>query len=365
MKLTMNTTRLQDMIAKSVKCASNDNQRPLTSLIAIQLKDNTLTLITSSESNYLYVRQDSIVGDDFYVVVPVEIFSKLVSKITAEMTTLEVVDGNLVVRGGKGEHTIEIALNEEGEPVTYPDPLNTLDSSMYQSMSVKKSTFNLVLGVSSASIAAGETAKDLPEVFRGYYVGDSIVTSDTTKLCGIKIRMFDTPIMIRPETMRLTEVFSSENLKLSVNDLSVVISSEDTVDCVIISKLMENIEEFPVDSLTALIDTDYKSECAVDKMSLLQALDRLTLFIDKLDDFGVYLTFTQEGLKLANKKSSSEELVEYVASDNFTPFTCKLDIKMLTDQVKAAPGELINLHYGNDTCVKFVDGNVSQLIALE
>lgn len=366
MKLTITTALLQEMLSKAVKGASNDNQRPLTSMIAIQLKDNVLTLITSSESNYLYVSQGSVVGDDFYVVVPIDIFSKLISKITSENISMELIDDNLVVTGG-GKYTIAVSLDADGSLVKYPDPQSTMDVSDFTRLHIKKSTLNLISQVSSASIASGESAKDLPEIFRGYYLADSIVTTDSIKMCNIGIDVCDgnAPILIRPETMELTDLFTSENLVILIGGNSdIVIHSLDTYDCAIVSKLYDDIDSYPIKELSALIDTEADSSCALNKADMLHALDRLSLFIDKFDEFGVYLTFTNEGLKMSNNKSSGEELVTYHSSNNFKPFAVKIDIHTLISQIKAAPGDLINMQYGNDTCVKFVDGNVTQLVAI-
>lgn len=363
MKFTVATPVLQDMLSKAVKGASNDNQRPLTGLIAIELKNNLLTLITSSESNYLYVHRDKIEGEDFYVVVPVEIFSKLVSKLTADKTTLELQNDNLVITSG-GKYTIEVSIDEEGELTRYPDPGSKLSLENAKQYKVKKSTLGLILAVNSASIADGEVAKDLPEVYTGYHMSNSIVTTDTIKMCGIDIKICDEPMLVRASTMKLTELFTEENLEILIIDNTIVIKSENGTDCCIISKLMDDIEDFQIDALNNLLALEFESKCSVSKTKLLQILDRLSLFIDKLDDFGVYLTFTKDGIRLANKKSSSEEIIAYEASDNFNPFSCKIDIKMLIDQVKAAPGDLINIEYGNDVSIKFTDGNVTQLVAL-
>lgn len=366
MKFTITTTVLQEMLTKAVKGASCDNQRPLTGWIAIQLKDNVLTMITSSETNYLYVQRDKITGDDFYVVVPVEILAKLVSKITAENTTLEIVDGNLVITGG-GKYTLEVSLDADGEPVKYPDPYSSeqFKNAEFKKYPIKKSTLSLIMQVNSAAIANGEAAKSLPEVYRGYYISDSIMTTDTIKMCDIGIKICeDSPILVRPETMELTELFSDENLEIMLSGPTIVIHSLDSVDCIIMSKLYDNIEDFQIDALRGLLDTKIDSECSLNKTQTLQALDRLSLFVSKLDDYGVYLTFTQDGLKMSNDKSSGEEVIDYLASDNFKPFACKIDIRMLTEQVKAAPGDVINMQYGNDICVKFIDGNVTQLCAL-
>lgn len=369
MKFTITTAVLQDMLAKSTKCASNDNQRPLTGLIAIQLTNNVLTLITSSATNYLYVHKDKIAGDDFYVVVPVEIFSKLVSKLTAENTTLELKDDNLIVTSG-GTYTIGVSIDEEGELTRYPDPYygHIEEFENPKIYPIKKSTLNLILSVNSASVAEGEMAKDLPEVYTGYHMSDAIVTTDSMKMCGVDIKICDEPILVRPETMKLTDVFTEENLNIRISDdkrgnKNIVIDSVNP-DCVIVSKLIENMEEFQIADIKGLLDSDFESSCAVSKVKLAQALDRLSLFINKLDDFALYLTFTKDGLKLANKKSSSEEVIAYEASNDFKPYTCTIDINALTDQIKAVPGDLVNIYYGNEVAIKFEDGNITQMIAL-
>ena len=69
MKLTINTSTLQSMVAKSMKGASCNKMIPLTGLMAIQLLDHELTLITTDATNYLFIHEDKVEGDDFYVVV--------------------------------------------------------------------------------------------------------------------------------------------------------------------------------------------------------------------------------------------------------------------------------------------------------
>ena len=63
MKLTINTSTIQNMVAKSMKGAPCNKMIPLTSLMAIELKDNVLTLITTDSTNYLYVREEKVAGE--------------------------------------------------------------------------------------------------------------------------------------------------------------------------------------------------------------------------------------------------------------------------------------------------------------
>ena len=79
MKLKVNTKKLQDMVSKAMKCASCVGDIPLTGMLALELKEGKLTVTTTDENTYLYLTEDCT-GDDFYVVVDVAIFSKLISK---------------------------------------------------------------------------------------------------------------------------------------------------------------------------------------------------------------------------------------------------------------------------------------------
>ena len=125
MKLSVKTDIFKEMVSRSIKGAGMSNLLPVTGMMAIQLKDNELILITTDMSNYLYIKHDNIVGDEFYVVVQVEQFSKLVGKMTCENITLEVEDGILNVKGN-GNYKIELPLDEEGNTITFADPVTDL-----------------------------------------------------------------------------------------------------------------------------------------------------------------------------------------------------------------------------------------------
>ena len=128
MKLALKTEKLKEMVSRAVKGVGNNKLIPLTSLMAIEVKDNKLTLITTDATNYLYVCEDKIVADDFYVVVDANVFSKLISKMTCENVTLEVSSGIWVLNvKGNGNYKIELPLDENGEPIKYPDPVDKLD----------------------------------------------------------------------------------------------------------------------------------------------------------------------------------------------------------------------------------------------
>lgn len=355
MKMTINTSTLQSMVAKAMKGASCNKMIPLTGLMAIELVENTLTLITTDATNYLYVREFKVEGNDFYVVIQADMFSKLISKLTCEKVSLE-LKNNVLIVSGNGKYSIELPLDEEGELIKYPNPLKNC-GYLGEPVSVNLSTIKLILNTAKAALA------DTLEVpcYTGYYVGNKVVATDTYKICGINIKLWDEPALISPEMMNLLDIFTEEKFAVSRKDGVMLFESP---NCTVYGTLMDSIDDYQIDAIEGLLEQGFDSSCKVTKSALLQLLDRLALFVSPYDKNGIYLTFTRDGLQIESKQANSVEVIPYAESKDFRDFTCCVDIEMLHSQVKANTGDGITIHYGEDNAIKITDGNVSQVVAL-
>ena len=355
MKMTINTSTLQNMVAKSMKGASCNKMIPLTGLMAIELANHTLTLITTDATNYLYVKENKIEGDDFYVVVQAEMFAKLISKLTCEKVSLELKDNVLMVTGN-GKYSIELPLDEEGELIKYPNPLftTTFETEPY---TINLSTVKLILATAKSALA---NTLEVP-CYTGYYVGNKVVATDTYKICGINIKLWDDPTLMSPEMMSLLDIFTDEKISVWRIENTMVFKSE---NCIVYGTLMDSIDDYQIEAINGLLEQDFESSCKITKSAMLQLLDRLALFVSPYDKNGVYLTFTRDGLQIESKQANSVEVIPYTESTNFHDFTCCVDIEMLHSQVKANTGDSITIHYGEENAIKITDGNVAQVVAL-
>ena len=355
MKMTISTSTLQNMVAKSMKGASCNKMIPLTGLMAIELKDHTLTLITTDATNYLYVREFKVEGDDFYVVIQAEMFAKLISKMTCEKVSLELKDNTLMVTGN-GKYSIELPLDEEGELIKYPNPIDG-KTFVGDDYTINLSTIKLILNTAKAALA---NTLEVP-CYTGYYVGNKVVATDTYKICGINIKLWDEPTLISPEMMSLLDIFTEEKIAVYRNSNTMVFKSE---NCIVYGTLMDSIDDYQIEAIDGLLEQGFESSCKLTKSALLQLLDRLALFVSPYDKNGVYLTFTRDGLQIESKQANSVELIPYTESNKFRDFTCCIDIEMLHSQVKANTCDSITIYYGDESAIKLADGNVTQIIAL-
>lgn len=362
MKLTINTAQFQNMVAKAVKGAGMNNDLFITQLMSISLKDNRLILETTDNNNYLYVRQDKVAGDDFNVVVGVDKFSKLISKLTCQEVTLEIADGKdgeldkLIIKGN-GKYVIELPYDENGELIDFPDPLSETDGEFWNSAELQLSTVRHILNTAKAALLVGKD--DM--CYSDYYVGDRVVATDTYKICGIDVKIFDEPKLISPQLMDLLDVMSSENIDVRYKDNVVIF---ETGEVIVYGAVDEGIDDYKIDAISGLIDEQFPSACKIEKQPLMQMLDRLSLFVDVFDKNSVYLTFTKEGLMVSSKQDRGSEIIPYKESEDFRDYTCCLDIDLFKTQVKAYQDDVIELLYGKENSIKLVSGNTKQVIAL-
>ena len=362
MKLTINTATFQNMVAKAVKGAGMNNDLLITQLMSISLKDNMLTLETTDNNNYLYVRQDKVAGEDFNVVVLADKFAKLISKLTCENVTLEIPTAKageldkLVIKGN-GKYTLELPYDEEGELIEFPDPVSETTDDFWSTAELQLSTVRHILSTAKAALLVGKE----DSCYSDYYVGDRIVATDTYKICGIDIKIFDEPKLISPQLMDILDVMSSENIDVRYKDDVVIF---ETGDVIVYGVVDEGIEDYQIEAISGLLDEQFPSSCKIDKQELIQMLDRLSLFVDVFDKNSVYLTFTKEGMLVSSKQDSGSEIIPYKSSENFKDYTCCLDIDLFKTQVKAYQSDAIEMFYGKENSIKLVLGNTKQIIAL-
>ena len=352
--LQVKTDVLKEMVSRAAKGASNNKLIPLTGLIAISFKDNQLRLITTDGTNYLYIKQNNIVSDDFYAVVQVEQFSKLIGRMTCDTVSMEVVSNILNIKGN-GDYKIELPLDEEGEAIIFPDPMG---NEKVEGIDVNLSTIKTILTTIKPALAV---TMEMP-VYTRYYMGKRVVATDTYKIASMDVDVFGIePFLITSEMMNLLDVMTCEKIQFHKHENVLVFNSP---DCDVFGYAGEGIEDYKIDAIGVLVDEQFESSCKLNKNSFLSVLDRISLFVSQYDNKGITLTFTQKGIDISSKSSSGIETLEYMESEGFKPYTCLIDVEMLAQQIKANSADAICLQYGNDSSLKITDGNITQIIAL-
>ena len=353
MKFTIGTQRLQAMINKAVRGAGFNKLIPMTSLIAIKLQDGTLTVTTTDATNYFSLIEKNVSGDDFYVATQVELLAKLVSRLTCDEVTFEVTENALEINGN-GKYQIEIELEDDGTFVKLPNPIETFEKT------------NKVGETNSATIATAlsslkpalATTQDFPW-YTCYYVSQNKITAtDTFTVADCTQGFLNEPCLISADVMDLLGLFGGA-ISVYKKDNKMLFEAEDGV---VYGDIPSGIEHYSIDDIYALVDQKFDSSCKVVKSSLLNLLDRVSLFVGDYDNDVITLEFGNDGLTVTS--SYANEKIVYADSSNAGEFVCQTDIKTLMTIVKAQVGSEFVIEYGEENAIKIVDGDITSVVAL-
>lgn len=355
--MKIKTELLKELVTKSINGASNNKLIPITQLMGIRKWNDVIMLTTTDATNYFYVTgnvdNDS---DDMNVSVFAEQFAKLISKMTCKEISLDIKDGSLEVKGN-GTYTLELPLDENGELIKYPDPYAEKYSVDFKwDGDIKLSKIKAIIESVKPSLA---TTMELPSI-TNYYVGNTIVATDRYKIASYEDAITNDEILVSSHLMDLLNLCDSD-IQYKIGEDSIVF---DSGNCTIFSKQKDDISEYPIEAINKLIDEDFKSVCKVNKNDFIALLERIALFVGKYDDKAVRLYFEKDGIRVSNKNRNSNELIEYLDSKKYKSYNCSIDVDMLLSQLKAYAGDVVELHYNNDKVIKFVDGSITQIIAL-
>lgn len=352
--LTIKTSDLQGMVNKVIKGAGNSKFNTLTNLINVVVENGKMSLTTTDSNNYFTIYGNVNSSEEMTFTVGVEKFSKLVSKMTTENITIKVSD-DLITVTGNGTYKIPIQLDVDGTQIKYPkheinDPEET--------GTIKTSVIKNIILHNKPSLAVSMEKPCLT----GYLcTKDSVLSGDQYNICSNKVKTFQKTLLVSPIVFDLLSISSEEDISYKVSGNTAIF---ETPTMKLYAVMMSDAEEYPVDAITSIVDTELTSNCTLPKTTILNILDRLSLFINDDDEFGVYFTFTRDGLKIESMRDAGIESVSYQGSENFQDFTCFASVDSLKRQFNARVEESVKLYYGDDSFLVIKDDTVTQVSAL-
>ena len=352
------TTILKDGVAKAIKGASSNGSIPLTSKLGIKLSDGKLRFLTTDAANTLCVIIDKVAGEDVDITVDADLFAKLISKLTCETVELKVDNGALVVVGN-GTHKIEIEADENGD-VIFPDIATTFEGDTFGN--VKLTSVLNVYNINKAALSKNN--EDNIELTGYMCTPDRVISTNGSILTSNSIPLFgcEDSLLIPAQLMFLLTLNDVEDIALYKHaDGSLYFVTDNLV---VKGTELTNKEEYPVEDILEYFDIECESTCGLPKEFLLSVIDRLMLFVKDYDKNCAKFTFTRVGLKVSSMSGSSDETIKYVSSENFSDFSCEVNIPALKQIVSSTPTDTVHLGYGDDSVLIIKEGKVTHILSL-
>ena len=352
--MKIGTSLLQEMVSKAIKGAGMNKMIPITSLLGIEIKSGILTLMTTDGSNHLRI-SSKLEGDstDFYTIVNADTFAKLIGKTSKESIELTNEPNYLVVKGN-GTYKLDVPVNEDGDIIRFPEPEAV--ASVYSKEIGCEKLKNII---NSAKASAAKTM-EIP-CLTGYYLADKIVTTDRQMVCYIDDKLLEEPVLISSQTAELLQILDGENVTILKDNTKLAFK---TASVEIYARELEGKDIYPVEPIENLAKLGYDSSIKVNKQDLLNILDRMALFVNDYDKNGVFLKFSVSGLEIRSQKSNAVESIATPETNARPEFECLADIEMLKSQVQTITADLVEIHYGQKTSIKLVEGNITLVMSL-
>lgn len=352
---TFTTEQLKKLVAYAIQGAGNNKMAELSQYMGITVTNGKLYLNTTDGENYLSV-SDTCLADDMDVTVSAELFAKLIGKINSDTVDLDVEDDTLVVNGN-GKYTLGLIADKDGNPLSFPDNFPEMSESLGE---INASDLVLINSAIKASLSSVNG-----NIYSSYYFGDVVASTDRAMMSILSKKMFDKPYLL---SRQFVDLMCIGNTDVAISQFEDMIIAEEQVteDCLIsvCTKVRTDVEEFKIENIFKFAELEATSFCRVKKADLLSLLDRLSLFVSKYDEGVITLHFTKKYLEVSSLKSDGIERVDYAESKKATDKTIKINIERLSTQLKAYSSDTVDLYYGSDMCIKLVDGDVTQVIAL-
>ena len=282
--MKIKTEILKEMISKAIKGSSMNKLLPITNYIGIQFEPDQLdngygflTLITTDGNNQLKIKNNSVEGSEqFYTIVNVDTFSKLVSKTTSENIELENKENYLEVKANNGTYKLEIPINEEGKMVEFPKQEILIENEKL--LELKTNIENFKSNLLSIKTTVAKTM-EIP-CLTGYYLGNKNVGTDRQVMCCIDNKLFEEPLLLSSEMVELLQLLDNNSiLRVAKYNNKLLFETENIS---IYGPELEGKDIYPVQSIENVINLSYDNTIKVNKQDLLNVLERLEIFVRRL-----------------------------------------------------------------------------------
>lgn len=345
MKFTINTAKVNAILSAVAKGVGKKYTLPITEYLQIKLTDGILQVTATDMTNFITYVDNEVEGENGEAIVKADTLIKLVSKTTKEKMTFTVKDGHLEVKGN-GNYKIELL--EEGEFPTYD--FNEDAEKFDIEVSILKRMFQ----VNKSAIA---TELIMP-CLTGYNVGAMSITTDGIKMCINDVEIAGENMLITQTLADLLSTLTAEKVTIQKDENKILFT---THNIIIFGTELDGLDEYP--DISSLLELEYVENATVSKSALLSAIDRLSLFVNSLDNDGVRLNFTAEHLVIEDLKQNSQEIIEYADKNIQQDIELIVNIDLFRDILAPLQDVTVKIEIGEELPIKIAEDKVTQILS--
>jgi hypothetical protein len=364
--MIIQTKIFQDSCKKILDAVTNSSST-INETLELEADGQILHLNVTNKEYYVSVKMPLDVEVKLHAVVNAQLFLNLISKITTGTLELTTGDNTLIV---KGNGNYKIPLIYDGDKVVEL-PKITIDN-VTNTFTVKGSILHSILKYNTKELLKGGGSSPVQKLF---YIDDKGAITFTNGACVNNFSLEQKVILTLTEKIvKLFKLFKSEdiNFTMGFDELQTgivaqkVSFSDDQVTLTsIITTKEELINKFPVQGIRKWVDDSYDYTITVDRLALLESINRLSLFSKNGSDLGfTNMSFGVEGVTIFDSTKTNNEEVKYVnnVSTLVTPYEAKFNTNDLKLTLETSEGQYILVSFGNHKAVIIKRNDINNII---
>ena len=319
--MKVETKRLQRMAAIASKCVGNDKMLPLTSMMEIYAdpETETMSLKTTTGTEYLVVSDDYDGDEKINVVVMANKFLSLVKNTTSKMIEMVLTDKCLVVKGN-GTYKIEIPVDSGGKEIHFPQPYLKEEWEHVSDLSYED-----IVRIHSTSFALS-TDKNKHVEYMCYNCGsDYVMATDSCDIAVVKTPHSDVEArFLVPSVMFKLFVGDFKFVNFSGSKTGAVrfCAVDESLMVTVYSKGNGNVEDYKSQFILDKFFAHgmYANNATISAKEAIESIKRVSFFIDKYDVGLVKVRFGDEDDTSINDVffiSRDESAIDSVSCENY------------------------------------------------
>lgn len=362
--ILLKTEMIKDVCSDISQAVDSNGLLDVTEVLQIELINKQLSLSVTNGEYYVKYKLDVDTTEELKAVVNASTFLKLISKLTTDEISLEIVGTNLIVEAN-GNYKFPLVYKDDSllevKEIVIDNPTTTF--------SVKSNVLKSILDYNTGELNKGILTNPVQKL---YYVDNEGAITFTTGAC---VNSFTLPspvkLLLNKRLVKLFKLFDEEDVSFTlgqddVNGVTVTKVRFETTTMTLVSLLNSNdtlINSVPASAIRSRANTVYDYGVVVSKSNLLSAIDRLSLFIDSMVSQVIKLHFTSQGVQLSDIDVKNVEKIQYEGSSNVVDdYEMVLNLQDLKTTVSLHDDSYITFAFGNHQAVVINKDNVYVII---
>lgn len=368
MSITLKTEELNNICSKILFAVDSNGLSEITETLELVLNNNNLYLQVTNREYFIKIKLSTNIAEDFHATVNAELFLKLISKITTELVTMDISDNCLLITGN-GKYKLPLVYDGT-ELLKLPEI--TIDN-VTNSFSISGDILDSIFTYNSKQLIGKVINNPVQSL---YYVDNEGAITFTSGACVNKFELDeDVKLLLNSKLVKLFKLFKSDTVEFSIGqdklseELIQTKAKFKTSDIELTAVLPTNeasIKKVPVKVIRDRAYKDYKYSVTINRVEMLQAINRLFIFSDKSSaidrTYGVF-TFEKNKVIISDMNSVNKEEIVYanesIISDEYKAVLDFTDIKSILD---SSTGEFITFNFGDNQAIVCVKDNIYNIV---